>query len=234
MNLSQTGELESGVLSRQNTVQVQQSQHGGGRLWREDEYEGISHGVQSIIHGCEGALEGLEWLENALTARTTSSEVMGASGVEESVRKEELAGEATVKGTSQSGKAPGSQRTKVSFAVSDVRAASCVLEGTVAASSSPAFAVDVFVDAAEVIVVDGGKASMRPDVATAAPIAVPGRFGRGFGRKPDLTPTAGGIHHDCRTFGCFRQAAGPTAETAVGEIHCCLMNATFPLIWVYY
>ena len=69
----------------------------------------------------------------------------------------------------------------------------------------------------------GGKAPMRPEVATAAPIAVPGRFGRGFGRKPDLTPTAGGIHHDCRTFGCFRQAAGPTAETAAGEIHCCLM-----------
>ena len=57
MNLSQTGELESGALSRQNTVEVQQSQHGGGRLWREDEYEGISHGVQSTIHGCERALE---------------------------------------------------------------------------------------------------------------------------------------------------------------------------------
>ena len=40
-----------------------QSQQGGGRLWREDECEGISHGVQSIIHGCERALEGLEWLE---------------------------------------------------------------------------------------------------------------------------------------------------------------------------
>ena len=67
INLSQTGELESGALSRQNPVEVQQSQHGGGRLWREDEYEGISHGVQSIIHGCERALQGLEWLENALS-----------------------------------------------------------------------------------------------------------------------------------------------------------------------
>ena len=94
MNLSQTGELESGALSRQNTAEVQQSQRGGGRLWREGEYEGISHGVQSIIQGCERALEGLEWLENALTARTASSDVIDASGVENPVRSEELAGEA--------------------------------------------------------------------------------------------------------------------------------------------
>ena len=93
MNLSQTGELENGALSRQNTVEVR-SQHGGGRPWREDEYEGISHGVQSIVHGCERALEGLGWPEIALTARTTSGDVMGADGVEKSVRKEELAGEA--------------------------------------------------------------------------------------------------------------------------------------------
>ena len=57
MSLSQTGELESGALSRQSTVEVR-SQHGGGRLWREDEYEGISHGVQSTIHGCERACAG--------------------------------------------------------------------------------------------------------------------------------------------------------------------------------
>ena len=87
VNLSQTGELESGALSRQNTVEVQ-SQQGGGRLWREDECEGISHGVQSIVHGCERALEGLEWLENALTALTTSGDVMGAGGVAKAVRKE--------------------------------------------------------------------------------------------------------------------------------------------------
>jgi len=80
MNLSQIGELESGALSRHNTVEVR-SQRGGGRLWRDDEYEGISHGVQSIIHGCERALEGLEWLENALTTRTTSGDVMGAGSV---------------------------------------------------------------------------------------------------------------------------------------------------------
>ena len=52
---------------------------------------------------------------------------------------------------------------------------------------------------------------------------VPGRFGRGFGRAPDVTPTAGGTQHDCRTFGCLRQAAGPSAATAVGEVHCCVM-----------
>ena len=38
--------------------------------------------------------EGLEWLENALAARATSGDVMGAGVVEKSVRKEELAGEA--------------------------------------------------------------------------------------------------------------------------------------------
>ena len=94
MNLSQIGELEGGALSRQNTVEVR-SQHGGGRLWRQDEYERISHGVQSIIRGCERALEGLAWLENALMTRTTSGDVMGAGGVEKAVRNEELAGEAS-------------------------------------------------------------------------------------------------------------------------------------------
>ena len=69
----------------------------------------------------------------------------------------------------------------------------------------------------------GGEASLRPDVAAAVPLAVPGRFGRGFARKPDVTPTAGGLQHDCRTFGCTRQAAGPSAATAVGEVHCCVL-----------
>ena len=69
-----------------------------------------------------------------------------------------------------------------------------------------------------------GVESLRPDVAAAVPLAVPGRFGRGFGRKPDVTPTAGGIQHDCRTFGCFRQAAGPAGgPTAVGIAHCCVL-----------
>ena len=67
-----------------------------------------------------------------------------------------------------------------------------------------------------------GKTSLRPDAAAAVPLVVPGRFGRGFGRSPHVTPTAGGIHHDCRTFGCFRQAAGPAAATAVGVVHCCV------------
>ena len=73
-----------------------------------------------------------------------------------------------------------------------------------------------------------GKTPLRPDVAAAVPLAVPGRFGRGFfGRTPHVTPTAGGVHHDCRTFGCFRQAAGPGSATAArhpaSEFHCCGM-----------
>ena len=70
---------------------------------------------------------------------------------------------------------------------------------------------------------------MRPDVAAAVPLAVPGQFGGGFGRAPDVAPTAGGIHHYCRTFGCFRQAPapGPGSVTAArhpeGEFHCCVM-----------
>ena len=68
-----------------------------------------------------------------------------------------------------------------------------------------------------------GKTSLRPDAAAAVPLVVPGRFGRGFGRAPDVTPTAGGLQHDCRTFGCFRQAGGPAAATAVGVLHCCLV-----------
>ena len=67
-----------------------------------------------------------------------------------------------------------------------------------------------------------GKTSLRPDAAAAVPLLVPGRFGRGFGRAPHVAPTAGGIHHDCRTFGCFRQAAGPAAATAIGAVHCCV------------
>ena len=76
-------------------------------------------------------------------------------------------------------------------------------------------------------VISCGKTPLRPDVAAAVPMAVPGRFGRGFGRTPGVTPTAGGVHHDCRTFGCFRQAAGPGSATAArhpaGEFHCCVM-----------
>ena len=71
-----------------------------------------------------------------------------------------------------------------------------------------------------------GQTSLRPDTAAAVPVVdlvVPGRFGRGFGRAPDATPTAGGLQHDCRTFGCFRQAGGPAAATAVGVLHCCLV-----------
>ena len=67
-----------------------------------------------------------------------------------------------------------------------------------------------------------GKTVLRPEAAAAMSLAVPGRFGRGFWRKPDIAPTAGGIHHDCRAFGCFRQAAGPGAETAAGMVHCCV------------
>ena len=67
-----------------------------------------------------------------------------------------------------------------------------------------------------------GKTSLRPDAAAAVPLVVPGRFGRGFGRAPDVTPTAGGIHQDCRAFVCLRQAAGPAAATAVGVVHCCV------------
>ena len=66
-----------------------------------------------------------------------------------------------------------------------------------------------------------GVVSLRPDGA--APAVAPSQFGRGFGRAPNPTPAAGGIHHDCRTFGCLRQAAGPGAATAVGEVHCCVM-----------
>jgi len=45
----------------------------------------------------------------------------------------------TAKGTSQNGKAPGSNRTSSSFAVSGARAASYALDETVTASSFPAF-----------------------------------------------------------------------------------------------
>ena len=69
-------------MSRQNPVEVQQSQHGGGRLWREDEYEGLSHGVQSIMHGCDRALQGLEWLENALSNSSGDSAVVGQGGTD--------------------------------------------------------------------------------------------------------------------------------------------------------
>ena len=48
----------------------------------------------------------------------------------------------TAKGTSQNGKAPGSKRTSVPFAVSGARAAPCALEGTVTAPSPPAFTAD--------------------------------------------------------------------------------------------
>ena len=48
------------------------------------------------------------------------------------------------------------------------------------------------------------------------------RFGRGLGRAPYVTPTAGGVQHDCLIFGCSRQA-GSTAAVASGTVvHCCV------------
>ena len=187
--------------------------HGWAMSQHEDSC--VFDGVKRVLHGCDEAVRGLELLELAATGVRIDSFADSAplkdddNCVDPSKSRDEW-------GTGP----PAAATTSRQVVVTDV---SLSKESSDSAPSAPSTVNtnDHHNDKSNGES-DCGKTSLRPDAAAAVPVVVPGRFGRGFGRAPYVTPTAGGIHHDCRTFGCFRQAGGPAATTAIGVVHCCV------------
>ena len=179
--------------------------HGWAMSQHED--SGVFGGVKRVLHGCDEAVRGLELLELAVTGVRIDSFADAAPLKDDNncVDPPKSRGEW---GTGPPAAATTSRQVVSADASLSRKGSGCVSASSAPSPSAPSTVNDNYNGESSS---SGGKASLRPDVAAAVPIAVPGRFGRGFGRNPVLTPTAGGVHHDCRTFGCFRQAAGPSA-----------------------
>ena len=193
--------------------------HGWAMSQHED--SGVFDGVKRVLHGCDEAVRGLELLELAATGVRIDSFADAALSsdddncVESSKSRDEWGSAAH--GTAGPPECSTSSRQVVSNDVSMSKKSS----DSAPSAPSTVNTNDHYNDKSNGES-DCGKTSLRPDTAAAVPVVVPGRFGRGFGRAPYVTPTAGGIQHDCRTFGCLRQA-GSTAAVAAGTVvHCCV------------